>query len=179
MNYRRGLIRVYVVTAIAWYLAAGLVLYPKWDQANHARQEANRILLKAPDEDGTVATFTDELVDLSGFTPVSKSSDPFAKYGGSIAGTPASKEEANNQQSNTTASSGNLTGASLGDSRADLKKKLSPMRFDSWQAADHKASESRPIGASAIFLLAPGAVYLMSVSIMWIVRGFRSVPTGT
>lgn len=48
MNYRRGLIRVFAVTTICWYLAAGLVLYPQWAQAIHARRVANRILLAAP-----------------------------------------------------------------------------------------------------------------------------------
>ena len=174
MNYRLGLIRAFCVAAVGWYIIAGIILYPKWDQSNHARQDANRILLRTPDEDGSIATFTDELVDLSGFKPVSKSSDPYAEFGGSVAGTPASKEEANNPKSNATASSGNLTSASLGDSRTDLKKKFSPMRFDAWQAADNKANGLRPVQQTAVFLFVPAGAYALSIAAWWIVQGFRS-----
>jgi len=165
VNYRLGLNRAFCVATVGWYIIAGIILFPKWDQANHARQEANRILLGAPDEDGTIATFTDELVDLSGFKAVSKSSDPAAKYGGyTPQSTPASKEYANTSKSKNPASSGNLAGASLGDSRTDLKKKLSPMRFDAWQTADNKASELRPIKQTAMFLFAPAGIYVLFIA---------------
>ncbi|MGO9241439.1 MAG: hypothetical protein ACLQBJ_11575 [Bryobacteraceae bacterium] len=49
MNYRRGLNWVFVVAALLWYSAAGLVLYPRWAQAIQARTTAHRALSAAPD----------------------------------------------------------------------------------------------------------------------------------
>jgi len=49
MHYRRGLNRVFVVAALLWVLATGLVLYPRWAQAIQARTAAHRALSAAAD----------------------------------------------------------------------------------------------------------------------------------
>jgi hypothetical protein len=38
VNIRRGLNRLFVVSAIAWYILAGAILWPKWQAALNAKQ---------------------------------------------------------------------------------------------------------------------------------------------
>jgi hypothetical protein len=154
VNYRVGFARAFSVASVCWYIGAAVILYPKWDQSNRARQEANHILLGTPEKDGARSFFIDEIA------PTPTSLDDLVK------GWKPSKPD----------SHGSFTGASLSDSRTELKKKLSPMRLDAWQAADNKASELRPIKETAIFLFVPAGVYALFIAGMWIIQGFRSSP---
>jgi len=173
LNYRRGFLRVFILIAICWYLGAGIVLWPRWSQAIHARREANRVLIGEAEEDGTLTAFVDE------FQPASQESDPFAKYGGAIALAPASAKDVRAKAPSSPKARDSFTGASLGDSLPEIKKKLSPMRFEAWRDADNKADNLRPIAATVGFVLTPMAVYAMAIALWWVIRGFRSQPTKT
>jgi hypothetical protein len=60
-NIARGLNRLFVVFTIGWYLFGGLVVWPKWANTIHARQEARQIFAATPNADGTQTAYLDEI----------------------------------------------------------------------------------------------------------------------
>lgn len=61
MNYRRGLNRLFVISTICWYVAAGFMLGPKWYSAWNAHRYAEHIRTNSRNADGTYTLFTDEI----------------------------------------------------------------------------------------------------------------------
>ena len=146
MNYRLGLTWAFCIAAICWYLAGGFVLYPKWDQANRARQEANRILTGEREKDGTMVAFADEVHEV---TPTSI--DDLVKNW------KPHNPDAQSDKSDT--GNGFRTGLSAHDPLPVIKKKLSPMRFEAWRNADSNTNDLRPVTETAVFLFVPVGIY--------------------
>ena len=151
-NVGRGLIRLFIVLASCWYIAAGVVLWPRWATA-------------IQDERSAIAH---SKVLQEKYNDAKKSTAPPAK--------PSFDESLKGQSGEraTEATKGMLDFAEfLEDHSRESAIEAARRAIEAANLAVEAARSERPVRLTVLFLLTPPIALGFAAALFWALRGFR------